>query len=143
MLSTELPVSGAGLVSSSASRIEAGEPSWSPDWSIVRRERLHALVIGSRAATDAALSRAFPDVIWADAVWTSAHRPERFRAQIAVVRDAQELTDIEQEQLLAWMDRYPAIQIVTVADRPLYPLVAAGLFRSALYYRLNIFYFVF
>jgi hypothetical protein len=141
MLSTELLVPGAGLVPSSAS-IDAGEPSWSPDWSIVKRERLHALVIGSRAATDAVLSRAFPDVIWAEAAWTPAQRPERFRGRIVVVRDAQDLTDVEQEQLLAWMDRHPAVQIITVADRQLYPLVAAGSFRSTLYYRLNIFYFV-
>ena len=45
-------------------------------------------------------------------------------------------------RILAWMDRHPAIQMISVAARPLYPLVTAGSFRSTLYYRLNTFYFV-
>jgi hypothetical protein len=141
MLSPEL-VTGASFVSSSATGIEAVEQLSSVDWSIVSQERLHAVVIGSRAASDAVLSRAFPDVVWAEATWTPDRRQDRFRDHIALVRDAQDLTDIEQQQLLAWMDRHPAIQIVTVADQPLYPMVMSGSFLSALYYRLNIFCFV-
>ena len=62
--------------------------------------------------------------------------------RIALVRDPQDLTDGQQEQLLAWMERHPSIQVISVASRPLYPMVEAGSFHATLYYRLNTFSFV-
>lgn len=117
------------------------ESSAIDDWSIVRQERPHALLIGSPVAADAVLSRVFPDVRWSLALWSPTDAPDR-HGQITLVRDAQDLTDTQQQQLLAWMEQYPAIQVISVASRPLYPLVAAGSFRATLYYRLNTFYFV-
>lgn len=141
MLSTELAVPDAALVFPHVGPIQTREDSSAIDWSIVRHQRLNAVVIGPRAAADAALSRAFPNVQWRDAIWTATAGADRFGNKVALVCSAQDLTDGDQQQLLAWMDRHPAIQVVTLADRPLYPLVAAGSFLAALYYRLNIFYF--
>ena len=112
------------------------------DWSLVRHERLHALVIGSHAAAGAVLSRVFPQVRWSHALWSPADGPDRRYGQIALVRDPQDLTDGQQEQLLAWMERHPSIQVISVASRPLYPMVEAGSFHATLYYRLNTFCFV-
>jgi hypothetical protein len=112
------------------------------DWSIVRHERLHALVIGSHAAANAVLSRVFPAVQWSLALWSPADGPDRRHGRIALVRDPQDLTDAQQQQLLAWMARHPDIQMISVASRPLYPMVEAGSFRATLYYRLNTFCFV-
>jgi hypothetical protein len=112
------------------------------DWSIVRHDRLHALVIGSHAAANAVLSRVFPEVRWAHALWSPADGPGRHHGHVALVHDPQDLTDAQQEQLLAWMERHPAIQVISLAARPLYPMVVAGSFRATLYYRLNTFTFV-
>ena len=143
MVSVELPASIADLMDPPGSGLEIREDSSAiDDWSIVRGERLHALLIGSHAAATAVLSRVFPEVRWSLALWSPADRPDRRGGQIALVRDAQDLTDVQQQQLLAWMDRHPSIQVISVAARPLYPLVTAGSFRSTLYYRLNTFYFV-
>ena len=143
MLSTELPASLADGVYPPISRVGIREESSAiDDWPLVRRERLHALLIGSHAAADAVLSRIFPDVQWSLALWSPADGSDHGHGHITIVRDAQDLTDAQQQQLLAWMDRHPAIQVISVASRPLYPLVAAGSFRSTLYYRLNTFYFV-
>ncbi len=143
ILSTELPASLADLVYPPVSSVGIQEESSAiDDWSIVRHERLHALLVGSQAAADAVLSRVFPDVQWSLALWSPGDGPDRRHGHIALVRDAQDLTDAQQQQLLAWMERHPAIQVISVASRPLYPLVVAGSFRSTLYYRLNSFYFV-
>ena len=143
MVSAELSPSIPDLDGSARQRFEIREDSSAiDDWSIVRGERLHALLIGSHAAASAVLSRVFPEVRWSLALWSPADGPDRRCGQIALVRDAQDLTDGQQEQLLAWMDRHPAIQVISVASRPLYPLVTAGSFRATLYYRLNTFSFV-
>jgi hypothetical protein len=142
MLTTELPASIADRVYPPICDVEIREESPAiDDWSIVRQERLHALLIGSHAGASAVLSRIFPDVPWSLALWSPAG-PDSCHGQFALVRDAQDLTDTQQQQLLAWMDQHPAIQVISVASRPLYPMVAAGSFRSPLYYRLNSFYFV-
>jgi hypothetical protein len=112
------------------------------DWSIVRHERLHALVIGSHRAANAVLSRVFPEVRWAHALWSPADGPDRSHGHIALVHEPQDLTDAQQQQLLAWMERHPSIQVISVASRPLYPIVEAGSFHATLYYRLNTFCFV-
>ena len=91
------------------------------DWSIVRHDRLHALVIGSHAAAGAVLSRVFPQVRWSHALWSPADGPDHRYGQIALVSDPQDLTDAQQEQLLSWMARHPSIQVISVASRPLYP----------------------
>jgi hypothetical protein len=143
MLSTEPSASLADRMYSPISRVEIREESpANEDWSIVRQERLHALLIGSHAEAAAVLSRVFPDVRWSLALWSPADGPERGHGQVMLVRDAQDLTAAQQQQLLAWMDRHPATQVISVASQPLFPLVAAGLFRASLYYRLNTFYFV-
>ena len=143
MLSTELPAIVADRVYPPIGSVEIRDESPAiDDWSIVRQERLHALLIGPRAAAAAVLSRVFPDVRWSLALWSPADGPDRCHSEITVVHDAQDLTDAQQQQLLSWMERHPAIQVISVASRPLYPMVAAGAFRATLYYRLNTFYFV-
>ena len=143
MVSTELPADIADRMSPPVSGVEVREESTAvDDWSIVRRERLHALLVGSHAAANAMLSRVFPDVRWSLALWSPTDGPDRRHDRIALVRDPQDLTDARQLQLLAWMERHPAIQVISVASRPLYPMVEAGSFRATLYYRLNTFCFV-
>jgi transcriptional regulator of acetoin/glycerol metabolism len=54
-----------------------------------------------------------------------------------VLRNVSELDRDEQAALLRWLDAERK-QVVSTTARPLFPLIAKGLFDEALYYRLNI-----
>ena len=56
-----------------------------------------------------------------------------------VIREVDTLDRAQQEQFFAWLDRYAAgVQVISVTDRPLFPLVLADVFLEKLYYRLNV-----
>jgi hypothetical protein len=58
-----------------------------------------------------------------------------------VLRDVDFLTPPEQRRLSEWLDSTTnRIQVVSTASAPLLPLVDAGAFNDALYYRLNTVY---
>jgi hypothetical protein len=120
------------------SRTEASDID---DWSIARTERVNALVMGPAALTDALIAREFPSLLPA-AVWSASEGFEvSATLESVLVRNVQDLTSDQQDRLMAWMDRHPTIQIISTATCALHPWVVDGRFRSALYYRLNIFYF--
>ena len=56
-----------------------------------------------------------------------------------ILRDAAALNRDAQRRLLAWIgDAGLGTQIISTTERPLFPLVAKGLFDATLYYRLNV-----
>lgn len=58
-----------------------------------------------------------------------------------VIREVDALSSVEQYQLLQWLDTVPERRpIVSTASTPLLPLVEAGMFSEALFYRLNTIY---
>jgi hypothetical protein len=57
-----------------------------------------------------------------------------------VLRDVDFLTPTEQRRLFEWLDSTSGTQVVSTASAPLLPLVEAGAFDDALYYRLNTVY---
>jgi len=136
---TEIVDFARPLRSGFSSRAEASDTD---DWSIARTERVNALLIGPPALTDAVVAREFPFLQMPAAVWSADEDVDVSAAPGSVlVRNVQDLTGDQQDRLLSWMDRHPAIQIISTATSALYPSVVAGRFRSALYYRLNILYF--
>lgn len=55
-----------------------------------------------------------------------------------VIWDVDTLDRTRQEQLLTWIESHAAdVQVISVAERPLFPLVLCDEFLDALYYRLN------
>ena len=67
--------------------------------------------------------------------------PVTARPSTVVVRDVDALTVDEQRTLLAWLDSGESrTQVVSTASAPVLPLVEAGAFNDALYYRLNTVY---
>ena len=67
--------------------------------------------------------------------------PATARPSTVVVRDVDALTADEQRALLAWLDSGESrTQVVSTASAPVLPLVEAGAFNDALYYRLNTVY---
>jgi hypothetical protein len=57
-----------------------------------------------------------------------------------VLRDVDFLTPREQLRLFEWLATSNRTQVVSTASAPLLPLVEAGVFDDALYYRLNTVY---
>ena len=58
-----------------------------------------------------------------------------------VVRNVSELTLAEQDRLLKWIDMNGGgSRIIATSTRSALPMIAAGTFRDALYYRLNTMY---
>jgi hypothetical protein len=45
---------------------------------------------------------------------------------------------LQQERFLAWLHGHADVQVISVAERPVFPLVARAEFLEALYYRLNV-----
>ena len=56
-----------------------------------------------------------------------------------ILKNVAALTDGDQARLLVWLQREGfGAQVVSTTERPLFALVAQGLFDAALYYRLNV-----
>jgi transcriptional regulator of acetoin/glycerol metabolism len=55
-----------------------------------------------------------------------------------ILEEGDRLNECDQADLLGWLsDRGRSVCVFTTSARSLYPLVDAGLFLEALYYRLN------
>jgi len=54
-----------------------------------------------------------------------------------VIWELDALDGRQQALLLLWMDSHADVVVISVARRPVFPLVRAGKFLDALYYRLN------
>jgi hypothetical protein len=71
-----------------------------------------------------------------------SHAPLEFPSsdtRTLILRDAAALNGDAQRRLLARIDDAGAgTQIISTTERPLFPLVAKGLFDARLYYRLNV-----
>jgi len=69
----------------------------------------------------------------------ASFEPQGGEARTFVLRDASALDPDAQRRLHAWIgEAGPGTQIIATTERPLFPLVADGLFDGGLYYRLNL-----
>jgi hypothetical protein len=110
------------------------------DWSLFREAHPHALLIGSAASADAALERLLPHLRAPLSHWRpqASGEPPQETTGTLVIWDVDAIDRARQEQLLAWIERCPPeLQVVSIAQRPLFPLVLSDDFLDALYYRLN------
>ncbi|SRR5689334_18423079 len=111
------------------------------EWRILREQANNVLLEGTVADTDAVLRLLQPHMCEP----VAHHGPPATldlpsgEIRALVLRDAGALSRNDQRRLLAWMDgKGSRTRVITTASRPLFPLVAAGLFDDALYYRLNV-----
>jgi hypothetical protein len=102
----------------------------------------HSLLLeGPAATTDAALLLLQPnlrDPLISAPPHSPFELPEGTIGSL-ILRDVAALAAGDQARLLAWLQG-PGLgaQVVSMAEQPLFALVAQGLFDAALYYRLNI-----
>jgi len=112
----------------------AGEATLRRDW------HPHVLIMGLEASISPALARLGPQLRgpishWRPAVATD---PPRVTKGALIIWGVSTLDLERQRHLLAWMTAAGAnVQIVSVAERPLFPLVRRKAFLDDLYYRLN------
>ena len=114
------------------------------EWSPFRGAHPSALLIGSKAgALNAAISQLLPllrapVVHWHPQV---VKEPPRQTAGTLLIWDVDTLDRMQQAQLFTWMDGHASnVQVISVAERPVFPLVLREEFFDTLYYRLNIVY---
>ena len=120
-------------------------PSLQRDLSVARTTRANLLLVGRDRIVAKLLPFAVPDLTQAAiSRWKDGSlRLPPFSLQVAtlVVRDVDALTHGEQRRLLEWLETQGHdTQTVSTASAPLLPLVDAGSFNAALYYRLNMVY---
>ncbi len=119
------------------------EPSRVDEWSVIRRTILHVLLIGPAPSVNPALARLRPHLRGPVSYWrpTVATEPPWTTRGALVIWDVDTLDGEQQQRLLAWMEgRGANVQMVSIAERPVFPLVCQKVFLEALYYRLNTLY---
>jgi len=97
------------------------------------------LLVGALTDVEPALSHLVSSASGLVHDWTlDAPMPPRDRSGVVIIRDVDRVTLTTQDAWVSWLtagnDRP---QIIATSRAPVFPLVGAGLFRSALYYRLN------
>ena len=110
------------------------------DWHSLGDPPCNVLLEGTVAATDAVLQLLQPRIREPMACHRppATLQPPNGNTRTLILREAAALNGDQQRTLLAWIDNARGTQIVTTSSRTLYPLVEAGLFNAALYYRLNV-----
>jgi Sigma-54 interaction domain len=111
------------------------------EWGILRAYRHNVLLEGPCPETNEVLRLLRPH-IGEPIVWNRPHAPldlPNGETRGLILRDVTGLTAIDQKRLLAWIDSTGSLaQIVSTTERPIFGLVAQGLFDEVLYYRLNV-----
>ena len=125
--------------------VEAWQLSVDIDLELARNTEVNVLIAGPEAGAEELLRRLLPRAA-NDVVVTCHDGQLRLPSPIVavgtvVLREVDALSSAEQFQLLQWLeapaDRGPIVSTATV---PLLPLVEAGMFSEALFYRLNTIY---
>jgi hypothetical protein len=101
----------------------------------------HALLIGSEASANAAITRLLPYLRAPLVQWypRAVKKPRQQATGTLVIWDVDTLDRMQQEQLLTWMDSHEAnVQVISTVKRPVFPLLLCEKYLDTLYYRLNI-----
>jgi hypothetical protein len=110
------------------------------EWSFFQATHPNALLIGPAANANAAILRLLP-YLRAPVVHWHPRAMAEFMWQptgTLVVWDVDTLNRTQQELLLAWMDSHAVdLQVISVGEDPVFPLVLRKELIATLYYRLN------
>jgi hypothetical protein len=109
------------------------------DVSALAQHRANTLIIGDPCIVGRVLSAVWPS-LKKSVQWMTGTRlvlPVETGGTL-ILEEGDGLNGRAQADLMGWLDgRGRSVCLVTTSMRPLYPLVDAGLFLEALYYRLN------
>lgn len=107
---------------------------------IFRAPRPHALVIATNARVEVLLARLYPRLRAPVTHWwpMAGSNPPQPTTGTLVIWGVDALDRRQQQRLLEWLEHGSGeVQLISVADRPVFPLVEREAFLDALYYRLN------
>ena len=120
-------------------------PSLTPEeWDCVTNSRLNALLIGPRHVTGR-LVRSVRSHLAHPIIRVFPHRPlvlpRADQVGTIILEDVARLDMAAQRYVLEWLEgAVPRTRMIGTSTVPLLPMVAAGIFDGALYYRLNLVY---
>jgi hypothetical protein len=115
------------------------------DFNLARMTGANVLLVGPERRVEDVVRAHLPDIN-AGLVIRCQDTPPRLPPASSqqgpvVLRDVDFLTHEEQRRVFDWLDsRTDRLQVVSTASAPLRPLIEAGAFNDALYYRLNTVY---
>ena len=111
------------------------------DWRIVGKHSCNVLLEGAVTATNAVVRLLQPQ-LGEPIRWHVPDEPldlSKGQTRTLILTDAAALSGDDQRRLLAWArDTGSGTRIISMTARPLFALVAAGVFDATLYYRLNV-----
>jgi hypothetical protein len=115
--------------------------SYQTELGILRAPPANVLIEGPSAATDdvlLVLRQHLREPLVSNLAHAPLHLPDGSATPI-ILKNVAALTADDQARLLVWLQREGfGAQIISTTERPLFALVAQGLFDAALYYRLNV-----
>ena len=117
----------------------SGEPAWQLEWRAVRLTQANTLLIASAFAADQLVDHAktflpvpIHECDCAEGLWLAAD------ASTVILRHVDALNLDDQSALLGWLVRRARVQLLSVCEKPLFPLVQRAKFLEQLFYKLNI-----
>ena len=122
-------------------RTEAGSRDENCDLDLVGRWGPNTLILGPPESVEAFLTFLQPRFEAPIMSWSpgGSLEPSRDEVRTLIIRSVDRLDRVEQQHLLEWLaGRRQRVQVISLSDRELFPLVQNGEFVEALYYRLNI-----
>jgi hypothetical protein len=110
------------------------------DWDLAVRTRHNLLLEGSPSDTDEKLAALKPHLReplceFRPADGAGVPQP---REGTLILLEVARLDAAQQTALLRWFDERVPVRIISTSSEPLFSLVASGVFRPELYYRLNV-----
>jgi transcriptional regulator of aromatic amino acid metabolism len=120
--------------------VPSDTPAWQLEWRAIRVARANALIIASACAADELVDHArtfLPTPIHECSCAEGLSLPAG--ANTVILRDVDALGPEDQSVLLRWLVlRARPVQLLSVCETPLFPLVERAGFLEPLYYRLNV-----
>jgi hypothetical protein len=111
------------------------------DWRVLKRSRPNVLLVGSESGTSRIIQVLLPSLP-PPVMWCSSRQfaLPASSAGTLILQGAADLSIDAQDMLVRWLheEAHPSLQVITTTPVSLLPRVDQGLFRGALYYRLNV-----
>jgi hypothetical protein len=128
------------LVPQDSGHAPSGEAAWQLEWRAIRLTQANALLIASASTANRLVAHArtfLPGPIHECNCAEGLSMPAD--AHALILRNVDALASEDQSVLLRWLVlRKSAVQLLSVCERPLFPLVERAAFLEPLFYQLNV-----
>jgi transcriptional regulator of aromatic amino acid metabolism len=119
--------------------VPSGELAWQLEWRALRRTQTNALIVASALAADQLVDHAKTFLLapihecnCAEGLSLPAD------AKTVILRYVDALAPEDQSELLRWLALRASVQLLSVCEKPLFPMVERAEFLEPLFYQLNV-----